>query len=264
MILFSNPTQAKSYVPYNQLSRSIEWSAKRLASGNNFANPTDGTGELGVADRMRLTIVGTNAMISGMENAANYSATQDEVMNHVQDILTRLSELAASAVDPTKTTADRTALNTEFRSLNDEVNDLTGSQYNGTKLFGTATTIRVGVETSDVVNFSQVDLSALTFTTMSILSVTTASAALISLKSRATSLTQLRNIARGHYSRMQRLVSITQSYSANLQNSNDIIRDVDVARETGNFSKLQVMRSAAQSVIAQANNLTQGDLRFFQ
>jgi len=264
MILYSNSAAAKAYVPYLQAVNNITESAKRLASGNKFASPVSGSGELGVADRMRLNITGQNALMSGMENASNYSSTQDEILSHVTDIVTRMTELAASAADPTKTTADRNALNTEFRSLDQEVQDLTGSQFNGRNLFGTATNVRYGVETSDVVTLSQVDLSALTFVTMSINSITTASAALISLKSRANSLNALRNISRGHYSRMQRLVSITQAYSSNLQSAEDSIRSVDIALETGSFTKQQVMLSAAQSILAQANNLPQGDLRFFQ
>ena len=265
MLIFANPAAAKAYVPFTDHMRNLTRSAQRLATGDNFANPNDGTGELGIADRMRLNITGTHEIISSLESAAGYAASQDEILGHISDITTRMSELAASSVDQTKTSAERTALNTEFRSLDLEVQELaSNSKYNSQALFGTTTTIRIGVETTDTITFSQVNLAALTFVAMSLLSFTTASAALISLRSRATSLTQLRNIARGHHSRVQRTISFSQNYVANLQQAENKIRDVDVAIEMGAYTKQQIQLQAAQSIIAQLNNLSQGDLRFFQ
>lgn len=265
MLIFANPAAAKAYVPFTDHMRNLTRSAQRLASGDNFANPNDGTGELGIANRMRLNIVGTYEIIGSLEGAAGYASTQDEILGHVSDIITRMSELAASSVDQTKTLAERTALNAEFRSLDTEVQELaSNSQYNSQALFGAATTIRTGVESTDTITFSSVNLAALTFVAMSLLSFTTASAALSNLRDRAASLTQLRNIARGHYSRVQRTINFTQNYIANLQQAENKIRDVDVAVEMGVYTKQQIQLQAAQSMIAQLNNLSQGDLRFFQ
>lgn len=265
MIISNNVIAAKAYVPYSSTLGNLQQSAQRLATGNNFANAADGTGELGVADRMRLDIMGTNAILATMENAIGYASTQDEILSHVSDIIARMSELAAGAVDATKTAADRAALDVEFRALDSEVaNYATNAKYNGTNLFGTATTIRVGTESTDTVAFSAVALANLTFVAMSLNTTTTASAALTDLKTRAGSLAVLRNRSRSHNTRVERTLAFTRSYVANLSNAESKIRDVDVAVETGEFTKNQVLVQAAQSVLAQVNQLSQNALRFLQ
>lgn len=264
MIIQTNSPSEGAYVPYLSNINNLTKSAQRLATGSKFANVTDGTGDLGVADRMRANILGTNSLVTSMEDVAGYSSTQDEILGHVSDIVARMSELAAGAVDQTKTTADRNALNAELRALDTEIQGLaTTSQYNGTNLFGTTQTIRIGVETSDTITFSQVDLATLTFVAMSLNSFTTASAALISLKSRAASVNALRVTSRSQGARIERTLDFTRAYVSNLSNSESKIRDVDVAMETGTFTQKQVLVSSAQAVLAQLNNLSQGALRFF-
>lgn len=264
MIITNNVSAARAYVPYTQTLSNLQKSAQRLATGNKFANASDGTGELGVADRMQLDIVGTNSVIATMENAIGYSSTQDDILSAVADIITRMNELAASAVDATKTATDRSALDAEFRSLDSEIaNYALNSKYNGTNLFGT-TTIRVGIEATNTVSFSAVNLAQLTFTKMSVGTVAAASAALISIKGRIGSLAVLRNCARSHTSRVERTLAFTRGYVANLSNAEPKIRDVDLAVETGTFTQSQVMVQAAQSVIAQINQLSTNVLRFLQ
>jgi flagellin len=265
MIIQNNGTASSVYVPYADAISNLQQSAQRLATGKNFASAADGTGELGVADRMKLNIAGTNALIATMENASGYASTQDEILSHVADIVTRMSELAASAIDPTKTAADRAALNAELRSLDTEVAALaSNSKYNGTALFDTTTTVRIGTEITDTIQFSAVSLGALTFVTVSLNNVTVASAALISLQGKAASLNILRNRSRSHNARVDRTVSFTQNYVANLSNAESKIRDVDIAKETGEFTTKQVLLQGAQSVLAQMNGISQQSLQFFQ
>ena len=265
MIIQNSSFTAKAYVPYAKALSNLTSSAQRLATGNKFANAADGSGELGVADRMKLNIVGTNAILSTMENAIGYSATQDDILSHVADIVTRMSELSASAVDSTKTAADRAALDAEFRALDEEVQDIaSNSKYNGTALFGSTTSVRIGVESTDVIAFSSIALAALTFVTLSLNATADASAAISALKTRSASLAVLRNRARSHNTRTERALAYTKTYIANLTNAESKIRDVDVALETSEFTKNQVLVSAAQSVLAQLSNLSQGAMRFFQ
>ncbi|MDF2550333.1 MAG: flagellin domain protein [Chlamydiales bacterium] len=265
MIIQNNKISGAAYVPYLKSLNNLSDSAARLASGHKSASPSDGTGELGVADQMRRRIQGTQAIVATMENALGYSATQDQVLSNVSDMIARMAELSASAVDTTKVTADRVSLDAEFKSLSNEVTLLaTNSKYNGQNLFGTALTIRIGIESTDTASFSAISLGALTFGSMSLINATVASAALSTLKTRAASLASLRNKARSHYGRIERTMDVTQVYLNGLSDAESAIRDVDVAQETSNFMKQQMLMNAGQSVIAQANGLVQSAQRFFQ
>lgn len=265
MIIGNNAIANRSYIPYTINLKNLERSANRLATGDRFANASDGAGNLAVSDRLRLTIKGTNAVVVGIQNAVGYAQTQDDILGQVSEVIARMKELAASAVDTTKTTADRNALDSEFRALDLEVQNLAAnSQYQGTRLFETATTIRVGLETTDLVSFSSIELSGLTFVTLSLNSTTSASAALTTLDTRMGSLNAMRVKSRSQNVRVQRALTIAQSYAANLENARSSIRDIDLATETAEFTKNQVIVSASQAVLAQANSLPQTALQFLQ
>lgn len=265
MIINNNAVANRSYVPYTQNLRGLAASANRLATGDRFANPTDGTGDLAVSERLKLQVAGTNAIIRGVQNSIGYAKTQDDILGQVSDIINRMKELAAAGVDTTKTTADLNALNSEFRALDSEVSNLAAnSKYNGTRLFETATTVRVGLETTDLVSFSAITLSQLTFVTMSLNSSTSSSSALSTLDTRMGSLNAIRAKSRAQQVRVERALTIAQNYAANISNANSAIRDVDLAIETADFSKKQITMSASQAILSQANSLPQSALQFLQ
>ncbi len=263
MIIQNNHLASKAYVPYQTNINHLGRSAARLSTGRKFASAADGSGELGVAHRMRLNYKGSATLLSGMQNARSLSQSQDEIMTQVEDIITRMQELATSAVDPTKTAADRTSLENEFRILSTEVAEVSANtQYNGGLMFQTARTIRLGVDATETMTLSAVNLSNLSFTSLSVSTVAVASAAIISLAGRAASLAVLRSRSRGHAARLERTLSFTQDYISNLTNAESAIRDVDVAQESGEFTRAQVVVAASQAVLAQANGITQGALAF--
>ena len=265
MLVYTNTIGDNSYIPYLKNLSNLQSAAKRLATGEKYAAATDGSGELGVAELMSLQIKGTNSLIASMENAEGYANTQDEILGHVADIIQRMTELASAAVDPTKTTADRVALNQEYTLLDQEIEDIAeNSKYNGTRLFDTTTTVRIGMDSSDTITFSRVRLSHLSFTAMSITNTTHAQSTLSTLDVRMGSLSVLRSIARSHASRVERMLAITQSYSSNLAAGESAIRHIDLAKETGEFTRQQVVLSASQAVLTQANRLHQTAAQFFQ
>jgi flagellin len=263
MILNNNAISKQLYSPYVRTLGNLNRSATRLATGKKHASGSDGTGDLGVALRMKMNVQGTKTLFSGMQNALGLANSQDEVLGDVGDIITRMQELAAAAVDPTKSQANRNALQQELTQLNAEVIAVAANtQYNEGAMFGTTRTLRIGMETGETMSLSSINLAGLTFAAMSISSVGGASAAIISLRSRANSLTQLRTRSRGHAARLERTIAYTQEYVAQLSNAESAIVDIDVAQETAEFIKNQVIVSSAQSVITQANGMTQGALQF--
>ena len=263
MIIQNNNLASKSIVPYQKNLGSLARSASRLSTGFKFASASDGTGELGVAHRMRLKHKGTTALLAGMQNGQSLAQSQDEALGHVEDIITRMTELATGAVDPTKSATDRSILETEFRALNSEIDSIAdNTNYNGGLLFQTVRTVRVGIETAETVTLSAISLTTMDYASISVSTQVTASAAIISLQSRAASLAMLRVRSRGHAARLERALSFSQDYVANLNNAESAIKDVDIAKESGEFTRSQVTLAASQAVLSQANGLTQGALQF--
>lgn len=265
MIINNNNIANRQFVPYANNLTSLAKSAQRLSTGLNFANASDGTGDLGVAHKMRMNHRGTTQLLSGMQNAASLAQTQDDLLGQVEDIITRMTELAASSVDPTKSSTDRDVLENEFRQLGTEIAEVAAnSQYNGDAIFGNARTVRLGYETAEVMNLSAIALATMDFASISVSTQTLASAAIISLASRSGSLSLMRTKARGFGARLERTKAFANDYIANVANAESAIKDVDIAAESGRFTAEQVKLAASQAVLAQSNGITQGALQFLQ
>ena len=117
--------------------------------------------------RMNSTITNTNAANANVANATSFLQTQDGSLNVASSILTRVSELATMASDPTKNSGDVANYNAEFKQLQTQLTDLTKGTFNGVALFGTATggvdqSLSVGISSdgSLVQNVTQGSLAA--------------------------------------------------------------------------------------------------------
>jgi flagellin len=262
MFIKNNPMSTALYVPYTQAIRQLEKSARQLATGEKIPTSADGGGELGVADRWQHVIRGTDKLIGGMENTSGYLATQDESIRQAGDVLQRMSELAASALDTSKNTNDRIALDAEFQALENEFSSIYQRQYNGISLFGRSIDVRTGLTTGDALTLSSVSLAALTFGSMALSQLANASSALISLTSRISSLNIYKAKSGNHQAEINRTIDFTRTHISNLGNAEDSIRNIDLAIATGEFTKDQVILAAAQSTLATANSLVQSSLTF--
>lgn len=261
----NNQIANQLYVPYTKTIRSLGRTARSLATGEKIAALADGAGEVGVVDAWKQISKGTSKLISGMQNANSYLATQDHVLGAATDILQRMTELAAASLDSSKNTADRAALDTEFQALEVELKDLSGKAYNGVALFGRALSVRFDITMSGasaLVSMSVINLWSLSFG-LDVLSLDAAQSTLNSLISRLGSLNTMKAKSGQKVNEIQRTIDFTRQHVVNLQEAENVVRNIDVAIETGEFTKKQVILSATQSVIAQSNGIVQSALQFF-
>jgi flagellin len=262
MFIKNNHTANQLYIPYTRNQRNLAQSARRLATGVQMPTNADGAGELGVADRWKSVISGTNKLIDGMENTMGYLAVQDESVSQGAAILQRMNELAASALDLTKNTNDRIALDAEFQALENEFSSIYQRKYNGISLFGRSVDVRTGIAAGDSLTLSTISLAAITFGSMALSQLASASSAIISLTARISSLNVFRAKAGNNSNEMTRVIDFTRQFVRQLGNAENFVRNIDIALEAGNFTKQQVVLAASQSVLAQANGLVQSGLQF--
>lgn len=262
MFIKNNQIANQLYVPYTKNIRNLGQSARRLSTGEKYPTTADGGGELGVADRWKAVISGTNKLVDGMENTMGYLAVQDESVVQATNILQRMNELSASALDLTKNTNDRIALDAEFQALENEYSTLYQRKYNGISLFGRSLDVRVGVTAGDTLTLSSISLAAVTFGSMALSQLASASSALISLTSRISSLNVFRAKAGNNSNEMTRVIDFTRQFTRQMGNAENFVRNIDIALEAGNFTKQQVILAASQSILSQANSLVQSGLQF--
>jgi len=243
-----------------QLAKSLA----RLSSGSKISSPEDDVAGQAVAIRFDAQISRLGAVNNNLSNAISFNQTQDGFLSKVKKALDRMSELAVLAQDVTKVDADRALYNSEFSTLAAYVTDVAGKDFNGVSLFsGAARAVTID---SDANTFSMtgVNLGASAYTGATGSSVSTTGAAVTALTNVKTAITQLTtdratvgaNIARLNYTNEQ-----TGLLTENLAAANSRIKDVDVAAESAQFARYNILVQAGTAMLAQANAAPQAALR---
>ena len=176
-----------------------------------------------------------------------------------------MSELAILSQDVTKTDADRDLYNAEFTKLGAYIDDLAGKDFNGVSLFS-GTDLDVTVD-SDANTFTMdaVDLSSTAaYTDATSATVDTAANAASALTDVKAAITQLAT----DRATIGANISVLSSYSEqlgvlkdNLGAANSRIKDVDVADESTQFARYNILVQAGTAMLAQANAAPQSALR---
>ncbi len=186
----------------------------------------------------------------------------------MQKSLDRLSELSVLAHDATKTNADLSNYQAEFTQLQNYISDITSKQFNGVSLFGT-TALQITIN-SDASTFGMnvADLSATTtpgvLNAYSGISISTSTAANTALNQIKTAIQALANMRAQVGANIQRLNLTSEQLTIlteNLSAANSRIKDVDVAEESTQFAKYNILVQSGTAMLAQSNLLPQSALR---
>ena len=251
----------------NQSNAALQHAMAELSSGSKIVNPSDDAGGLAVSMKMGATIDETNAANTNVANATSFLQTQDGSLSVAGSILTRMTELATMANDPTKNSSDIANYNAEFKALQGQMTTLNAGTFNGVALFGSAAsqTLSVGISA----NGSQIQTVSQSFLLDANVNavVTAASLSAAGLSGITTALTDVATMRAQNGAEASGLNFAAQTLSAsstNLQAANSQITDVDVAAASTELAKDNVLVQAGASMLSQANSSSQIALKLLQ
>jgi flagellin len=252
--------------------RNLSWtegklatSMERLSSGYRINRAADDAAGLAISERLRGQINGLEQSQRNVQDAVSLVQTAEGSLTEVHAMLQRVRELAVQYKNGSLSTADRTAIQSEVNQLQSEIERIgQSSEFNGIKLLNAASTLsfQVGAADAQTITVSTISLGSATggvgvsFFTLS--SVSNTDIAEID--------TALDNVSatRAQFGAVQNRLEYTLQnaaiYQENLTASESRIRDVDMAAEMVNFTKLQILQNAGTSMLAQANQSSQGVL----
>jgi flagellin len=241
---------------------------------------------------MKLTasIRRTEATQANVNNALSFLETQDGVLKSADKVLSRMAELASMATDVTKSTNDLALYQTEVNSLKTQLNSFLSERFNGISLFGggvntggavlvgTNNTATLSVVTAEAggqtVSIAQANLAFVSHTSGIGTTVTTTGGGGIHVSSNAlataavatlnTAIQNLATLRASNGSEQQRLSFAADMLSinkVNLESANSRIADLDIASESANLARLNILQQAGTAMLAQANMSTQSVLR---
>jgi flagellin len=289
MSVVINTNTSASLASYNLSSTNVnlQRSLNRLSSGSRINSSFDDAGGLAVSMKLSASIRRTEATLANVNNSVAFLQTQDGVLKNADKILNRMSELAMLATDVTKSTNDLSLYNTELGQLQSQLHLMLSEKFNGISLFsaganpGTATGVNAPDSTSTMVvvtshdgdqtvGITQADLESISFTvgtangqafSMQIDSFAGAQASVSIIQDAIQNLATLRANNGAEQSRLTFAADMLSINKINLESANSRIVDVDVAQESSQLARFNILQQAGTAMLAQANQSTQSILR---
>ena len=115
--------------------RTMENTMERLATGKRINSASDDAAGLAIETRMDSQIRGLGQASRNANDGISMLQTADGAASEMNDMLQRMRELAVQSVSGTNSTSDRTALNTEYVALSNEVGRIAeNTQWNGVNI----------------------------------------------------------------------------------------------------------------------------------
>jgi flagellin len=274
MSLFINTNQGALGVQ-KTLARSnagMQASIGKLSSGLRINSAADDAAGLAVSEGLRAQTRGFQQAMSNATQGVAMLQTADSALQTVSDTLIRMRELAVQSASDGLTNTERAYVDTEFQALIEELDRIAAvAEYNGVNLLdGTAgtggtLTFQVGTRnTADdriTVDMDDMDATALGVNAAGVDTLTNAQAAIATLDSALDTLNTHRAEIGATVNQLGQAIDNLGTTIENLSVAEGNIRDVDVARESANFSKAQVLQQAGVAMLAQANAAPQLALR---
>ena len=283
-----NTNTASSAAAYNLGNTNVrpQNSLNRLSSGSRINSSADDAGGLAVSMKLSASIRRTEATQANVNNAISLLETQDGVLKTADKVVSRMSELVQLATDVTKSTTDTALYKTEFQSLQSQLSSMLGEKFNGVSLFNsdgsgstivTSNTLTVvtAQDGGQTVSITKADLRSVAYYvgtasgaalgTAAISDVfgsaTGAAAAVTTITAAIQNLASLRASNGSEQVRLTFAADMLAVNKTNLEAANGRITDVDIASESANLARLNILQQAGTAMLAQANQSNQSILR---
>lgn len=239
-------------------------SLEKLSSGTRINRAADDAAGLAIAEKMRSTIRSVNQGMRNANDGVSMIQTAEGAMQEVGNILVRFRELSIQAASDTVGVEERKFIDNEVQQLKQEIQRISqATEFNGRKLLageGDPIEIQVGQKNEPGLDRFVFDLQQ-TNTSLDRLGITDVSTEtkeaaqnnLASIDGAINALSENRSVMGALQNRLQSNVNSLMIYNENLSAARSRIYDVDMASETAELTKNNILSAASTSVLSQAN-----------
>ena len=274
----------EAFNAHRQLTGTASKAAKameKLASGYRVNRAADDAAGLAISEKMRGQIGGLAQAQRNAQDAISLVQTGEGALNEVHSMLQRIRDLKVQYANGTLESGDKLAISAEVQQLGKEIGDITTkTEFNGIKLLssvgGATVTFQVGAESGDTIVLTKTEMSAAIGTAgtggldevidigsaTGVVGADTAFAALTidNIDEAIKNVSNARASFGAVQNRLEHRLNNLATYQENLVASESRIRDVDMAQEMVEFTKLGILQQAGTSMLAQANQAPQNVL----
>ena len=252
------------------VTNALQKSTEKLSSGYKINRAADDAAGLSISEKMRSQIRGLNKASDNAQDGISLIQVAEGALNETHSILQRMNELATQAANDTNTSVDRQSIKDEIKQLNEELDRISSTtQFNKQDLLtgGFSGKLQVGAlegQTMDVKISLAVSAKGLKVSTVEVSTNATAGVAMQSIQDAIESVSKQRSKLGAIQNRLEHTINNLDTNAENTQAAESRIRDTDMADEMVQYSKNNILSQAGQSMLAQANQQTQGVLSLLQ
>jgi flagellin len=257
-----NSNSAASFAALNleKAQSNLQSSLSKLSSGKRIVQPYDDAAGEAVQLKMQSSIARYGQVKNNIQNAISYLQTQDGVYQSATDMVSRMAELATMAGDTSKSSTDKALYNTEFTLLQSQLNQLDNEQFNGVALFNIRQTIftseAINAATSSIVlasgNISGTNANPNIRVLMTAGNLTAGATVFSAAMSHITADIQTLATARATNGAYQSVLNLAYNNASvgkmNMEAARGRIVDLDIAEESSNFARANILSQAASSM----------------
>ena len=258
----------EAFNAHRQLTNTSDMQAKameKLSSGYRINRASDDAAGLAISEKLRAQVSGLDQAQRNAQDAISLVQTAEGAMSEVHSMLQRVRDLAVQFNNGTLSSSDKTAITDEVTQLCNEINRIgADTKFNGIALLtgSSSITFQIGSEDGQTLTVNGMQLFG-TGGSQKVDSTIFSFSGTISLSSIDAAIENISN-ARSTYgavqNRLEHTINNLGTLQENTQAAESRIRDVDMAKEMVNFTKLQILQQAGTSMLAQANQSSQSVL----
>jgi flagellin len=249
-------------------------STEKLSSGYRVNRAGDDAAGLAISEKMRSQIRGLDRASTNAQDGISVVQTAEGALNEVHSILQRMNELATQAANDTNTSVDRSQIQLEINQLGSEIDRIASTtQFNTMDLLDgsfTKKNLQVGSLSGQKIelNISKMKASGLGLgvsgSSLKVSSFTSAGTTMKLVQEAIDKVSVQRATLGAVQNRLEHTIANLDTSSENTSAAESRIRDTDMAKEMVTYSKNNILAQAGQSMLAQANQSTQGVLSLLQ
>jgi flagellin len=275
-------TNVEAFDAHRQLQSTADKAAKsmqKLSSGYRINSAADDAAGLAISEKMRSQIGGLDQAQRNAQDGVSLVQTGEGALNEVDSMLQRVRDLKVQYSNGTLDSDDKQAISAEVQQLGSEISDITkNTEFNGIKLLsgGGNVNLQVGAGSGDTITLTATELSGAigtggtgglkeitdigSATTVANADTAFSSLTLDNIDAAIKNVSAVRSTFGAVQNRLEHRLNNLSTYQENLVSSESRIRDVDMASEMVNFTKLGILQQAGTSMLAQANQAPQNVL----
>ena len=272
MAIMTNSAALNAQRNLMSTGRNMNQSIERLSSGLKINSASDDAAGIAVSTGLDAQTKGFQQAMENANEAIALLQTTEGSYNSVSDILIRMRELAVQSASDTLTNKERAYLDTEFEDLTAEITRISDvAEYNGIKLLdGTAgasglMTFQVGTRNTAndqiTITLGDQDSTSLGVEALDLTNLANSQAAITTIDTALDSLATDRATLGSKINELTASVDNLSVTIENLSAANSQIKDADIAAESADFTKHQVLMQSGVAMLSQANGTSQMALR---